>query len=249
MKETNDTKAIAKTSGSKILRGNMRQYSMVMALVLLIVLFYFLTGGKLLKPLNITNLILQNGYILILAIGMLLVIITARIDLSVGSIVAFVGAIAAIMIVNMKIGVIPTILVCLVVGALIGAWQGFWTAYIKIPAFITTLSSMLIFRGLTIAVLDGRSIGPFPDSFRAISSSFVPDIVSEPIMLFGAQLNLTALIAGFLICLYIVFRDVNKRRAKSKYGFILSDTLPGKKPMGSPTSFNDLVANNLSYIP
>lgn len=217
--KTTDSKAAPKKSGANVPKGNLRQYIMVIALVLLIILFYVLTGGKLLKPLNITNLILQNGYILILAIGMLLVIITARIDLSVGSIVAFVGALAAIMIVNMKIGAIPAIIICLIVGALIGAWQGFWTAYINIPAFITTLSSMLVFRGLTITILDGRTIGPFPDIFRAISSSFIPDLFGGPLKLFGAELNITALAAGVLVCLYIISREISKRRAKVKYNF------------------------------
>jgi putative multiple sugar transport system permease protein len=206
------------TNKNQALKGNMRQYSMVIALGLLIVLFYFLTDGMLLKPLNITNLILQNGYILILAIGMLPVIITARIDLSVGSIVAFVGAVAAIMIVNLKVGFIPTILVCLAVGALIGAWQGFWTAFVNIPAFITTLSSMLVFRGLTIAILDGRSIGPFTDTFRAISSSFIPDFFGG-MTLFGTKLDLTALAVGLLMCVYLVIRDIGKRRATKKYAF------------------------------
>ena len=207
-----------KTKSGNILKGNMRQYSMVIALVLLIIMFYFLTGGMLLKPLNITNLILQNGYVLILAIGMLPVIITARIDLSVGSIVAFVGAVAAIMIVNWNVGFLPTLLVCLAVGALIGAWQGLWTAYVNIPAFITTLSSMLVFRGLTIAVLDGRSIGPFTDSFRAISASFIGDFLGG-ITLFGQELNLVALVVGVIACIALVLTEISKRRATIKYGF------------------------------
>ena len=210
-----------KTKG--ILKGNMRQYSMVIALALITLLFYLLTDGMLLKPLNITNLILQNGYVLILAIGMLPIIITARIDLSVGSIVAFVGAVAAIMIVNMKMDFIPALLISLAVGAVIGAWQGFWTAYVNIPAFITTLSSMLVFRGLTIAILDGRSIGPFTDTFRYISSNFIPDFLGG-ITLFGESLNLVALAAGVLMCIFLVYRDISKRRATAKYGF---EQVPG----------------------
>lgn len=196
-----------------LLKGNMRQYGMIGALALIVLLFQILTQGILLKPLNVTNLILQNGYVLILAIGMLPIIITGRIDLSVGSIVAFVGAIAAILVVNYKMPLIPTILISLVTGALIGAWQGFWTAYIGIPAFITTLSGMLIFRGLTIAVLDGRSIGPFYASFRAISTSFVPDFFRE------GGLNLTALLTGGVLVAYLVIREAGLRRERKRYEF------------------------------
>ena len=212
-----------KTKSSNILKGNMRQYSMVLVLALLIILFNLLTNGLLLKPLNITNLILQNGYVLILAIGMLPVIITARIDLSVGSVLAFVGAIAAIMIVNMKVSFGLTLLVCVATGVLIGAWHGFWIAYINIPAFITTLSSMFVFRGLTIAVLNGRSIGLFTDTFRYISSNYIPDFLGGPISLFGKELNLTTLVVGIVLCAFIIYRDISKRYAQNKYGFA---TLP-----------------------
>ncbi len=212
-----------KTKNNNILKGNMRQYSMVLVLALLIILFYFLTDGLLLRPLNITNLILQNGYVLILAIGMLPVIITARIDLSVGSVVAVVGAIAAIMAVNMKAGFVTTLLVCLAIGAFIGVWHGFWTAYINIPAFITTLSSMFVLRGFTIAILNGRSIGPFNETFRYISSSYIPDFLGGPINLFGESLNLTTIIIGIIACIFIIYRDISKRRAKNRYGFA---TLP-----------------------
>ncbi len=194
-------------------RGNVRQYGMVIALGMIIILFQILTNGVLLKPLNITNLVLQNGYILILAIGMLPVIITGRIDLSVGSIVAFTGAIAAIMIVNLEAPFIVTLFVCLLIGALIGAWQGFWTAFIGIPAFITTLAGMLIFRGLTIAILEGRSIGPFTSTFRAISTNFIPDYFG------GGALNITSLVFGLVIGIVLIWNSIRTRRNTRKYGF------------------------------
>jgi putative multiple sugar transport system permease protein len=201
----------------KLFKGNIRQYGMIIALGLIVFMFQMLTGGILLKPLNITNLILQNGYVLILAIGMLPIIITGRIDLSVGSIVAFVGAVASIMMVNYKLPLVPTLFVSLFMGAAIGAWQGFWIAYVGIPAFITTLSGMLIFRGLTIAVLGGKSIGPFYASFRAISTSFIPDF-------FGTNtLNMTAIAAGLLMCLYLFISETVKRKDRKRYGF---DVLP-----------------------
>ena len=118
---------------SKLFKSNIRQYGMIIALVLIMVLFQILTDGILLKPLNVTNLILQNSYILVLAIGMLLVIITGHIDLSVGSVAAFVGAISAILIVNLQIPYPVAIVLSLVFGGLVGAWQGFWVAYVRIP--------------------------------------------------------------------------------------------------------------------
>jgi putative multiple sugar transport system permease protein len=134
------------------IKNNIRQYAMALALVVIMILFQVLTGGILFKPLNITNLILQNSYVLILGIGMLLVIITGNVDLSVGSVVAFVGAISAILMVQMKMPVVPAVIICLAIGALVGAWQGYWIAYMRIPAFIVTLAGMLVFRGLTMVL-------------------------------------------------------------------------------------------------
>ncbi len=198
-----------------ILKGNIRQYGMVIALVLIVALFQILTGGILLRPLNITNLILQNSYILILAIGMLLVIVTGNIDLSVGSIAAFVGAIGAILMVNMGCPVWLAVICALLIGALTGAWHGFWIAYMKIPAFIVTLAGMLIFRGLTMVVLNGQTVAPFPESFQVISTGFIPD-------LFGSNgLNVTALmIAVALSVIYILF-ELNSRKEKQAYGFFV----------------------------
>jgi putative multiple sugar transport system permease protein len=193
------------------LKSNVRQYGMVIALVLIVGLFQYLTDGILLMPLNITNLILQNSYILILAIGMVLVIITGHIDLSVGSIAAFVGAMAAIMIVDYNLSVPVTIAICLVMGILIGAWQGFWVAYIGIPSFIVTLAGMLLFRGLTMVVLEGLSIGPFPESFQKMSSGFVPDVFNNP------DLNLFSVVLGIIIAILFTISDWKSRMTQLKY--------------------------------
>lgn len=144
------------------LQGNFRQYGMVVALVLIVVLFQFLTDGILLKPLNVTNIVQQNGYILILAIGMVIVIISGHIDLSVGSIAGFVGATSAVLMINHSMPWPVAVVLCLLLGALIGAWQGFWIAYVGIPSFIVTLAGMLVFRGATQYLLEGQSIAPFP---------------------------------------------------------------------------------------
>jgi len=134
--------------------------------------FQFQTNGILFKPVNITNLVLQNSYVITMALGMLLIIVSGWIDLSVGSVVAVVGALAGVMIVRYNIDWALTVAICLLVGAAIGAFQGYWVAYLKIPAFIVTLAGMLIFRGLTFVLLQGESVGPFPTGFqKSINSS------------------------------------------------------------------------------
>lgn len=200
----------------KMFKNNIRQYGMIIALVVIMIFFQIITGGLLLEPINITNLILQNSYILVLAIGMVLVIITGHIDLSVGSVAAFVGAVAAIMMVDMQLHPVIAVIVSLIVGGLIGAWQGFWVAYVRIPAFIVTLAGMLLFRGLTMIVLEGQSIAPFPGGFQKLSSGFIPD--------FGnTGTNLIAILAGILFTVIFLINELRERKAHKKYNF---DVLP-----------------------
>ncbi|MFD0852352.1 sugar ABC transporter permease, partial [Actinomadura adrarensis] len=151
---------------------NIRQSGIYVAFALIVVLFTMLTGGDLLQPQNISNIIVQNSYILILAIGMILVIISGHIDLSVGSVVAVTGAVAAVLMVNHDMAWPLALVVTLVVGALIGAWQGYWIAYFGIPSFIVTLAGMLLFRALTLTVLGNQGIGPFPSEIRTLSNGF-----------------------------------------------------------------------------
>ncbi len=200
-----------------MIQNNMRQYSMIIALVFIMILFQILTDGLLLKPLNITNLILQNSYILVLAIGMVLVIITGHIDLSVGSVAAFVGAISAILMVNYEMPTFLAVIISLLVGAIIGAWQGFWIAYVKIPAFIVTLAGMLLFRGATMIVLEGKSIAPFPESFQKISSGFIPDIGN-------GSIHVLTLIIGLVLSIIYVFTQIKNRRTEMKYNVDVSST-------------------------
>ena len=149
-----------------ILKSNIRQYAMLIALVAIMAFFQVTTKGILLLPMNVSNLVLQNSYVLILAVGMTLCILTGgNIDLSVGSVCAFIGGIMGILIINLKMNVGLAVLICLLIGAVIGMWQGFWIAYVRIPAFIVTLAGMLIFRGLTITMLKGLTLSPFPESF------------------------------------------------------------------------------------
>jgi len=148
---------------------------MLGSLLLIMAFFEVVTGGVLLDPVNVTNLILQNSYIVVMSLGMLLVIVGGNIDLSVGSIVGFVGAVAATLMVYQKIPYPPVIVLSLILGGLIGAVQGYFVAYAKIPSFIVTLAGMLIFRGLTGNLLLGQFVGPFAKGFQAISAGFIPD--------------------------------------------------------------------------
>ena len=160
------------TSLKQLFGGGARQFGMVFALIALVIIFQIATGGKVLTPTNAQNIINGNSYVLILAIGMVLVIIAGHIDLSVGSVAAVVGIIVALAIRDWGIPWWAGILLGLAVGAVIGAWQGFWVAYVGIPAFIVTLAGMLLFRGLTFIVLSNVSLSPFGGTYYAIANGF-----------------------------------------------------------------------------
>ena len=147
----------------------LKKYTMVIVLVIVTLFFTWKTGGRMLLPQNVNNLISQNSYVFILATGMLLCILTGgNIDLSVGSVVCFAGAVGATFMVNKGMSVGVSILIMLVTGLAIGAWQGFWIAYRRIPPFIVTLAGMLIFRGLSNIILNGFTIAPMPDAYLAL---------------------------------------------------------------------------------
>jgi putative multiple sugar transport system permease protein len=200
-----------------VLQGNFRQYGMVAALAVIVILFQVWTSGILLKPLNVTNIVQQNGYILILAIGMVIVIISGHIDLSVGSIAGFVGAMSAVLMIHNHMPWPVAVALCLLLGALIGAWQGFWIAYVGIPSFIVTLAGMLVFRGATQYLLEGQSIAPFPRSFSQVSSGFLPEIGSG-----GGLYHWPTVILGVLVMLAAVWQQVRQRKTQSRYGFDVS---------------------------
>ncbi|NYI40827.1 multiple monosaccharide ABC transporter permease [Demequina lutea] len=153
---------------------NVRDYALLGALIAIVLFFQVATHGKLLLPANVNNLISQNAYVVILAIGMVMVIIAGHIDLSVGSLVAMIGAVSAIAIQYWHQPVWVAILLSLALGAVVGAWQGFWVAFVKVPGFIVTLAGMLIFRGLAIVFLTGGTIGGLPNSYVAIGARWVP---------------------------------------------------------------------------
>lgn len=206
-----------------LLRKNSRQYGMVIALIAAMVFFGILTGGVLFKPINLTNLVLQNSYVLILAVGMMLCILTGNIDLSVGSVVAFVGAISAMLMVDAHVNPFIAVLLSLITGGLIGAWQGFWIAFVRIPAFIVTLAGMLIFRGLALVLLQGQSKGPFPQIFQSLSSGFIPDPFSN-VPSSESKLHILTLVIGIIIAALLVMSEIRKRKRQRKYDFDLIPT-------------------------
>jgi len=194
------------------LKNNLREYGMLISLVAIMVLFQVLTDGTLLRPLNLTNLVLQNSYVVIMALGMLLVIVAGHIDLSVGSVCGFIGALAAVLMVQYDWGYVPTAVVSILAGALIGAAQGWFVAYGKIPSFIVTLAGMLVFKGLTLALLQGQSLGPFPETFQKLSSGFIPDPLG------GDTLRITSLIVGALAAAALVFFKLRGRAKLAAHG-------------------------------
>jgi len=194
-------------------KNNIRQYGMVLALVFIMALFQVLTGGILFRPMNITNLVLQNSYVLILGVGMLLCIVTGNVDLSVGSVVAFVGAVAAVFMIDLHMPVVLGIILTLLVGLLVGSFHGYFIAYRKIPPFIVTLGGMLIFRGLTMVILKGQTKAPFAKSIQNIAAGYLPGDFKI------AGLNAIAILAGLVLSAIFIAVQLNMRKRKKKYDF------------------------------
>ena len=222
--------------GASAVLNNLRDYGLVLALIAIMVFFQLTPNGTLFKPVNLSNLVQQNSFIIVMALGMLLVIVSGHIDLSVGSVAGFIGALAATMMVIWPLGILSNPLVvsilCLVVGGLIGAAQGYWIAYHRIPSFIVTLAGMLIFRGLCQALLGGgASVGPLPDDFKALSSGFIPDVIGpltlvpqalsaacKPIVGSGVIVHMTTMVLGIIgIAAYIYFA-FRSRRTRERHG-------------------------------
>ncbi len=215
---------------------SLRDSGLVLALIAIMVFFQITTDGSLFKPVSLSTLVQQNSFIIVMALGMLLVIVSGHIDLSVGSVAGFIGALSACMMVIWPLGIFSNPLVvsiiCLVVGAGIGAAQGYWIAYHRIPSFIVTLAGMLIFRGLCQAILGGgASVGPLPDDFKALSSGFIPDIGSgltlvpvalnaagKPIFNSGLTVHLTTIAIGILGIVAYVYFGLRNRRTRERHG-------------------------------
>ena len=194
-----------------------KKYFMVFALVAVICIFQAATGGKMLLPQNVNNLISQNAYVFVLAAGMLLCILTGgNIDLAVGSVVCFVGGIGAVMM-DKGINMIFAVIVMMIGGFLVGAWQGFWIAYLKVPPFIATLAGMYAFRGLSNVVLQGYAVGIRNELFLFVfgggADCYIPDI-------FGNQTyNITCILAGVIIVLIYIASVIRERASAIKAGY------------------------------
>lgn len=231
---------MAETKGLRAhLGGHLRENGMLVALLAIVFFFTIVVRVSIdvdfLSAQNITNLFLQNSYVIIMALGMLLVIVAGHIDLSVGSVAAFTGAVAAVLTVNLGWPVLAVIPAVLAVGAAIGAAQGYWVAYWRIPSFIVTLAGMLVFRGLTLWLLGGQNIGPFPRSFQSLSTGFIPDFfaVGRP--------NVTALTVVAVAALILVFISWRSRRRDAEFGI-------EQEPMGLFVARNVLVALALIFV-
>lgn len=196
---------------TQTLRSNLRQGGLAIALVAIVLLFAVLTDGQILSAQNVSNIIVQNAYVLVLAIGMLFAILMADIDLSVGSVVALTGAVAGV-VVNYGMPWPVGVLAALATGLLVGIWQGFWIAFVGIPAFIVTLAGMLIFRGATMIVLHNLSISPFPEGFRKISSGYLNGLLGG----YGYDVFTFVLVA--LILASYVFSQIRGRRRSLSNG-------------------------------
>ncbi|MER6155629.1 multiple monosaccharide ABC transporter permease [Streptomyces sp. NPDC001868] len=200
------------------MRRNMRQYGMLIALGLIVAFFAVMTDGDLLLPRNVSNLVLQNSYILVLAIGMMLVIVAGHIDLSVGSLTAFVGAFAAVLTVQHDIAWPVAMVLCLLAGAVAGAIQGFFIAYLGIPSFIVTLAGMLTFRGVTEILLEGQTLGPFPEGLKKMGNGFLPAVGPET-----NYHNLTLLL-GLVLITFVVIQEVRGRKRQQEFALDLMPT-------------------------
>jgi putative multiple sugar transport system permease protein len=197
---------------------NLRQSGIYIAFALIVVLFTVLTDGALLTPQNISNIIVQNSYVLILAIGMILVIIGGHIDLSVGSVVALTGAICAVLTVQLDLPWPLAVVITLLAGAVIGAAQGYWVAFFGIPAFIVTLAGMLVFRALTLTVLGNQGIGPFPEQIRTLANGFTEGYLGNVGLGGLGGADLLSLLVGVAVVAAFAFNQWRKRKARLGYG-------------------------------
>lgn len=198
----------------KTVNLNLKQYAMVFALIALFIIFYIMTGGINATPMNMNNLIMQNGYIVILATGMLLCVLTGNVDLGVGSYLALCGSIAAKLVVEQGWSIPAAFVVTIVVGIIFGAWNGFFIAYLDIPPFVVTLAGQLIGRGLTYTLLESKTVGPLPDAYVYVGAGHLPNI--EIAGMDGVSLIVAAIATAFVILV-----ELKNIKTQKKYGFAI----------------------------
>lgn len=195
---------------------DMKQYGMVLVLVAVYVIFAVMTGGKNMTPANVNNLIMQNGYVVILAVGMLLCVLTGNVDLGVGSVVALCGATVGILLVDYKVSIFVAIIAALVVGLLCGMFSGFFISKLGVPPFIVTLATMLMGRGATYTMLKAQTKGPLPTEYTFIGAGFLP---TWQIDFAGGKLDLICIIVAIIASVAVVLMEVKDYKTKVKYDF------------------------------
>ncbi|MBQ6129631.1 MAG: sugar ABC transporter permease [Lachnospiraceae bacterium] len=215
------------TKEKKLVNMDLKQYGMFLILIGIFILFTITTGGANAKPVNINNLIMQNGYVVILAIGMLLCVLTGNIDLGVGSVVAVTGSVAGIIMIDYKMNMWVAILAALAVGTLTGLFAGFFIAYLGIPPFVVTLATMLMGRGLTYTLLQAQTKGPFDQSYNFIGAGFLPVAkVGLPAslagMLGGKEIDIVSIIIAIVASVALIYSEYRDFSTKKKYNFAVN---------------------------
>lgn len=200
----------------KTVNLNLKQYAMVFALIALFVIFYIMTGGTNATPMNMNNLLMQNGYIVILATGMLLCVLTGNVDLGVGSYLALCGSIAAKLVVEQGWSIPAAFAVTIVVGIIFGAWNGFFIAYLDIPPFVVTLAGQLIGRGLTYTLLESKTVGPLPDAYVFVGAGHLPTMKVETAL---GNLDMFCFVVAAIATLCIILLELKSIKTQKKYGF------------------------------
>ena len=195
-------------------KKNIQQYTMIILLAVIWIVFYFTTQGVFLSPMNITNLFLQMAFIGIASSTMVLIMVCGHIDLSVGSVIGFTGALIAYLLKFANWGIVPAVIVTVLCGSLVGVWQGFWVAKMHLPAFIVTLSSEWVFRGLIIGITNSQTIQPNNEAFKVIGQGYLPNILGA-----DAAINGTAILIGALAIVAFIISQLNDRKNKQKYNF------------------------------
>ncbi|MBO4266759.1 MAG: sugar ABC transporter permease [Lachnospiraceae bacterium] len=203
----------------KTVNMDLKQYGMFLILIGIFILFAITTKGANAKPVNINNLIMQNGYVVILAIGMLLCVLTGNIDLGVGSVVAVTGSVAGIIMIDYKMNMWVAILAALAVGLLTGLFAGFFIAYLSIPPFVVTLATMLMGRGLTYTLLQAQTKGPFAESYNFIGAGFLPSIKVP----FGdGTIDLVSIAVAIAASIILIVSEIKSNATKKKYNFAVN---------------------------
>ena len=206
-------------NNKKVVNMDVKQYGMFFALIAIYIVFMFLTNFANTKPVNINNLIMQNGYVVILAIGMLLCVLTGNIDLGVGSVVAVTGSFAGIIMMDLKMNMWVAIIAALAVGILTGVFAGFFIAYLSIPPFVTTLATMLMGRGLTYTLLQAQTKGPLPENYNFIGAGFLPSI---KVPYGDGTLDIVSIAVAVIASVVLVFSEVKDYSTKKKYNFAVN---------------------------